>query len=285
MTKVRRIDLSHDEFLAGIGGEMSPEDLGVYWMICLCIYSKRRPIPDDPAALASKFDRKTNPRTVRAALDRLVAKGKVQRSNGELMVERCWEEIGKATNRIRTAAENGSNGGRPPNENSNVGKPAGYSSQNLSSTTTTTSNEQDQSRPATSDPGPARQGEGGGTIGWTNEEINLGKQFIEAFDNARAAAFGEELRRPFPTGKDISTAVGWVRQGAGLPLVTETLAAVHRKLKGLGGEPPRALAFHENDIATALRAGHAPTAGKVVDLGDRKDRVSRIVAATKEAMS
>lgn len=128
--KIRRIDFSPDEFIAGITALMRPEDLGVYWLICSLIYSRGEAIDDDPEWLAGIF-KKTNPRTVRAALDRLVALEKVQQSDGQLMVNRCRIELEASANRVRTAAENGAKGGRPSKYSSGLTKPAGLSAQKL----------------------------------------------------------------------------------------------------------------------------------------------------------
>lgn len=124
--KVRRIDYSADEMIAGVAGQLDPVDFGVYWMICTLIYSRGGPIADDAHWIAGIF-RKTNPRTVRAAIDRLVSGGKVQRLGSELMVNRCRVEVERASSRVRTWTENGSKGGRPRKENKDIGEPEGSS--------------------------------------------------------------------------------------------------------------------------------------------------------------
>ena len=42
--KPRRFDLNPDNFIAGISGLLTAEELGVYWLICLLNYSKRGPV-------------------------------------------------------------------------------------------------------------------------------------------------------------------------------------------------------------------------------------------------
>lgn len=127
--KPRRIDLHPDQFIAGIAAKMSPAELGVYWMVCLRIYSHGGQIPDTDAEIAGLF-RKCNPRTIRAALDHLAEIGKVQRIDGELMANGCRTELDLAMKRIRTARENGSNGGRPSNQINEIAKPTGFPPQN-----------------------------------------------------------------------------------------------------------------------------------------------------------
>lgn len=115
--KVRRIDYSAGDMLSDIAGEVTPAEFGVYWMICTLIYRRREAIADDEQWLADKFRRsKTDPRTVRAAIEQLVRLGKVERTDGKLMVKRCRDEIEKASKRIQTWTENGMNGGRPPRQ-------------------------------------------------------------------------------------------------------------------------------------------------------------------------
>lgn len=130
MTKIRRIDYSPDEMIAGIAGQLDALDFGVYWMICTLIYSRGGPIRDDEKWISRVF-RNTNPRTVRASIERLVATSKVVRKDGELMVNRCRTEIESSLNRVRKAAENGSKGGRPSNKNNDIPEPGGFSDEKL----------------------------------------------------------------------------------------------------------------------------------------------------------
>lgn len=132
MSKVRRIDYSADEMIAGVAGQLDPVDFGIYWMICTLIYSRGGPIADDHIWISGLF-KKTHPRTTRAAIERLVASGKIERSGAELMVNRCRSELERASNRTRTWAENGAKGGRPLNKNNNIDKPKGFSSENRAS--------------------------------------------------------------------------------------------------------------------------------------------------------
>ena len=130
MEKVRRIDYWPDEMIAGVAGQLDPEEFGVYWMVCTLIYSRGGAIKDDPDWVAGVF-RKTSPRTIRTVLERLVSSGKVSRNGGELVVNRCRTEIERTLKRARTWRENGSNGGRPSNENNDIDKPSGYPDQDV----------------------------------------------------------------------------------------------------------------------------------------------------------
>lgn len=132
VSKIRRVDYSPDEMLAGVCGDMSPVEFGVYWMVCTLIYSRGEAIKDDVSWIARKF-KSTNPRTVRAAIDSLIAMKKIERIGGELMVNRCRTELEASVNRVRTAGENGSKGGRKRRERAHVSneingnqKPGGF---------------------------------------------------------------------------------------------------------------------------------------------------------------
>lgn len=142
--KIRHVDYSAGDMLSDITGELTPAEFGVYWMICTLIYRRREAVDDDANWLADKFRRsKTDPRTIRAAIDQLVRIGKVERSDGKLMVKRCRDEIELASNRIQVARENGSKGGRPsvkkklePNEINSDTEPVGSGVEKLTPTPT-----------------------------------------------------------------------------------------------------------------------------------------------------
>ena len=119
--KVRRIDYSPDEMIAGVAGQMSAKDFGVYWMVCTLIYSTGEPIPDDHVWIAGIFT-ETHWREIRASLDRLIASGKVEASDGRLMVKRCARELQDARKRIASYQQRGRKGGRPSNKNKDLAK-------------------------------------------------------------------------------------------------------------------------------------------------------------------
>ncbi|MBK1842433.1 DUF1376 domain-containing protein [Azospirillum sp. YIM B02556] len=126
MEKARRVDYWPDEVIAGVAGQLDPEEFGVYWMVCTLIYSRGGKIKDDPEWIARIF-RKTSARTIRAVLNRLENSAKLVRVDGELVVNRCQTELERTLNRTRTWRENGTFGGRPSKENNNIGKPNGFS--------------------------------------------------------------------------------------------------------------------------------------------------------------
>ena len=114
--KPRRFDFDPDRFIAGVSAQLTPVEMGVYWIVCSLMYSKRGPIDDDPHWLAGIFKKGTDPRTVKAALDSLEMREKLQRVGSKLVVKSCQDEIEAAANRMRTSHENGSKGGRVSNK-------------------------------------------------------------------------------------------------------------------------------------------------------------------------
>ena len=132
--KVRRVDFYPDEYVAGVGSRLSAVDQGVYWMVCALVYSRGGPIDDDHVWLAGLFA-DTHWRTVRASLDRLIDKKKIQRIEGsepaQITVKRCASELQKAGKRVSEAAQNGAKGGRPPKKTKELEKPDGSSAEKL----------------------------------------------------------------------------------------------------------------------------------------------------------
>jgi len=111
-TKVRHIDLHPDEFLAAVAGEMSPAELGVYWMVCLLCYARGGDIAADVDWIKAKFRPGKGNRIVGDILESLIANGKVVREGSEIGVRRVRDELEIALKRIRDAHENGRKGGR-----------------------------------------------------------------------------------------------------------------------------------------------------------------------------
>jgi uncharacterized protein YdaU (DUF1376 family) len=124
--KVRRIDFSPDEWLAGTVG-MSAADLGVYWQACALIYSRDGPITDDLIIRAIADD----PRRIRNAIERLVERDKLQRSGSQLSNRRCIDELQVSRRRIANAVQNGRSGGRPSKKINGVVKAPGLFSEKL----------------------------------------------------------------------------------------------------------------------------------------------------------
>jgi hypothetical protein len=118
--KIRRIDFSPDEFLAGTF--MLPDiELAIYWRACALIYSRNAPIDiaDLRRICSTRKDR------FEEALDNLVGDGKLTRNLHEIDNKRARKELEISMNRARTWHENGSKGGRPSNKTNGIAKPSG----------------------------------------------------------------------------------------------------------------------------------------------------------------
>lgn len=135
MAKVRRVDFYPDELISGVAGKLSPMDFGIYWMVCTLIASRGGPIDNDPEWLSSLFQKRTKTRDVAASIARLIEAEKLHQSGGKLSQKRMQSEVKRASDRIAKYRENGSKGGRPRRENSDLEKPSGFSDENLSATT------------------------------------------------------------------------------------------------------------------------------------------------------
>lgn len=110
--KVRRVDYSADEYISGVGGVLTAEQQGVYWMICSLIMSEGCAIEFNERRIAAQC--LVRPSKARALVEGLVAMGKIKvDEDGKLYQKRALNEVEKASKRIKTAAENGSKGGRP----------------------------------------------------------------------------------------------------------------------------------------------------------------------------
>ncbi len=110
--KPRRFDLHPEEFLSAVSGEMSPAELGVYWMICLLCYTRGGTIQNDVSWLVAKFRPGKGNRVVTQALDRLIDSGRVVRDGSEIGVRRVRDEVEIVLRRIRDASESGKKGNK-----------------------------------------------------------------------------------------------------------------------------------------------------------------------------
>jgi len=115
--KIRRIDFSPDEWIAGTLG-MSLEEEAIYLRLVVRIYSHGGALPADPSELARLCG--VRPQTMRRILPKLMPK--FVETDGKLTSNRCETEIKLAQNRIETARFNGAKGGRP----NDLDKPEGY---------------------------------------------------------------------------------------------------------------------------------------------------------------
>lgn len=128
--KARRFDLSPDNFIAGIAGQMTADELGLYWLICLLIYSNGGPVEYDEARFSLML-RNTHWRTIRKASEQLQKLGKITVRDGHVMAKGCSEPLQEAVNRVSRAIENGGKGGRPRREFNDLEKPDGFGGEKL----------------------------------------------------------------------------------------------------------------------------------------------------------
>lgn len=130
MSKIRRVDWSPDEYIAGTFGELTVEEHGVYNIALNKIYSAGGRMKND-LEIFTKACKGTHWRTLKVALAGLVEKGKlVVSEDGQWLTnERANKELSKARGRIeqavgagheagkshtRRAAERRGEGSRPP---------------------------------------------------------------------------------------------------------------------------------------------------------------------------
>jgi hypothetical protein len=110
--KVRRVDYSADEYISGVGGVLTAEQQGVYWMICSLIISEGCAIEFNERRIAAQC--LVRPSRARALVESLIAMGKIKvDGDGKLYQNRALNEVERAAKRIKTASENGTKGGRP----------------------------------------------------------------------------------------------------------------------------------------------------------------------------
>jgi len=144
--KVRRIDFSPDEWIAGTVGLTLAEE-GLYMRACALIYSRGGPITIDELKLACPKD---HGNSVNACLKRLVALHKLLRNGREIDQKRCRFELEKARKRIGKARQNGAKGGRP----NGLAKPDGFADEKLSLTTNYQPSTKEEAPPTTAPPKP-----------------------------------------------------------------------------------------------------------------------------------
>ena len=115
MSKARYIPFYPDEFLAGISGQMTPEQIGAYWTICSLIYSRGKSIKNDPKWIGNLMGG-THWRTAERLIRELHDMGKIDASGPQLGVQRCRNELARAAQKASKNSANGAQGGRPSNK-------------------------------------------------------------------------------------------------------------------------------------------------------------------------
>jgi hypothetical protein len=126
--KIRRIDWTPDEWLAGTTGVLKAREMAVYMTVLMQIYSRGRACPNDATFIAGHFklDEENGEtwrgitRSTRACLDQLIELGKLRRSpDGRWLTNgRADRELGKAGERILNSSRAGYASGRARRHNS-----------------------------------------------------------------------------------------------------------------------------------------------------------------------
>ncbi len=102
---------------------LTPAERGVYDTIINMIYSHGGPIKMN-SRWPDLF--RCDEKTLRDIIKTLTDLGKIERRYGQISIERCQTELQKSQNRIQSAVDNGKNGGRKSNKNSELQEPDGY---------------------------------------------------------------------------------------------------------------------------------------------------------------
>jgi len=134
-SKVRHIDFSPDEYIAGVAGQLSAEEQGVYWMICSLIMSHGGNVENDPqriGRLVCLGSAKT-----RNIIKKLISSGKIQEKFGKIYQKRAENEVKKAKKRIEIARKNGA----AHKKNKHLTEPVAYSPASLSQSSSQSSSQ------------------------------------------------------------------------------------------------------------------------------------------------
>lgn len=128
MSKIRRVDWSPDEYIAGTFGELSVEEHGVYNIALNKIYSAGGRMPND-LELFTKACKGTHWRTLKTALAGLIEKRKliVSPDGKWLSNERADRELSKARARVEQASEAGYEAGKSHTRRAQERRTAGSS--------------------------------------------------------------------------------------------------------------------------------------------------------------
>lgn len=126
--KIRRIDFSPDEFLAGTLA-LSDTHLGIYWRACALIYSHGGKV------LLSEVRRwsSSRKRDFNDAIEHLLDAGKLTKDGPYVSQTRAIRELERAQARTKAWHENGLKGGRPSSKSNGLEKPGGFDENNRAS--------------------------------------------------------------------------------------------------------------------------------------------------------
>jgi hypothetical protein len=121
--KVRRIDFSPDEWIAGCVG-LDNACRGLYITACALMYSAGGPIRIEHLQYACT----DHGHAFRRQLGILVRLGKLIVNEGQITNKRALNELQNANKRTVNWRQNGAKGGRPSSKTNDVAKPKGFSS-------------------------------------------------------------------------------------------------------------------------------------------------------------
>jgi uncharacterized protein YdaU (DUF1376 family) len=119
VSKVRRIDWSPDEWIAGTFGLLTQPEYAVYMVVLMVIYSRGGECPNDAAYIdrhfrsdlpmnATRQQRAASTVRVRRAIDRLIELGKLQPTDSDGLTNgRANHELTKAQDRIKSSIKAG----------------------------------------------------------------------------------------------------------------------------------------------------------------------------------
>lgn len=103
MSKVRHVDFYPDEFMTGVSGVLTAEQIGVYWVVCSLVMSQGGPIDENYQRLGMICC------IQKAKAKRIVASllecGKLTKSDGKLSQDRAEFEVKRAGNRIERSSK------------------------------------------------------------------------------------------------------------------------------------------------------------------------------------
>lgn len=119
--KIRRVDFSPDEWLAGTF-ELNLEESGMLIAVCALNWSRRGAVSLDLICGKLRQHRK---QTIKTLLERLCKLGKLEVKDGLYSSKRALDELEKANSRTVQAQQNGALGGRPASKNNGLAKPDG----------------------------------------------------------------------------------------------------------------------------------------------------------------
>lgn len=241
--------------------DLTLEERGAYSLVLDLIYDRGGPIPNDPRWLAGVC--RISVRKWNAILDRLLqededGKAKLYQARGRLGNLKADFELEKASKTRRNLSENGVKGAEKraekeaelrknntlPIQGLDVGLDAGP--QHRARDQSTEDRGKKESPPPSTSESPTRTGVG-------DNRMAMAKGVIAEFDDSRAAAFGEHLRRPWPAPADMNTALDWIDAGATPDLCRVVFDIANQRLKGGGYEPRKLLSGMAEDVRAALR--------------------------------